>query len=357
MGVSVRAVLGAVAVSLLVPAAAHAATKPVLMGPPAKASAELQKKYAADANAFFPSSITIVAGDSVAFTPAGFHNAELPKKGAQPSAFAAPQGPISGANDPAGAPYWFNGQVNFGFNPALVTKSLFGKKATYTGAATLNTGLPLAPKPKPAKVKFPKAGSYSYFCSLHPGMKGTVKVLRKGRKAPSAKADAKRVAKQAAAAIKTAKALAARKSTSANTIEMGVESGSVWRLAFLPDTLSVPVGTTVTFKMPAVSREAHTASTGPGDPAKEPKSFLGTLAASLESPTFDPQVVYRSEAPGTVADLTPSLHGNGFWNSGILDAVAASPLPSSDSVRFAAAGTYKFFCLIHPPMVATVTVT
>ena len=50
------------------------------------------------------------------------------------------------------------------------------------------------------------------------------------------------------------------------------------------------------------------------------------------------------------------MHGNGFWNSGVLDADSATPLPESSSVKFDTPGTYKYYCLIHPFMVGTVTV-
>ena len=40
----------------------------------------------------------------------------------------------------------------------------------------------------------------------------------------------------------------------------------------------------------------------------------------------------------------------------VLDASSATPLASNNSVRFDAAGTYTFYCLIHPFMQATITV-
>ena len=356
MHLGIRRALPAIAAVLLVPASASATTKPVLMGTPPSASKKFEQKYQSDIDAFFPAQITVAVGDSIKFMPVGFHNVDLPGKGAKRSPLMVPGETISGANDAAGAAYWFNGQRNIGFNPALVSKSLFGKTAKYTGATRVNTGLPLSDKPKPAVIKFTKAGTYTYFCDVHAGMKGTVKVLRRGKRAPSAKADAKRVAKQLAAAEKSAKALAAKKSASTDAIEVGPQgAGGVARFAFLPDTLSVAVGSTVTFKMPASSREVHTASAGPGDPIREENSFLGKLASSFNSPTFDPVAVYSSEAPGTVGDLSPASHGNGFWNSGVIDADSSTPLPATSSVRFTQAGTYKFYCLIHPFMVATVT--
>jgi plastocyanin len=50
------------------------------------------------------------------------------------------------------------------------------------------------------------------------------------------------------------------------------------------------------------------------------------------------------------------LHGNGFWNSGVLDGSSATPLPNSSKVTFGAPGTYNFYCLIHPFMKGSVVV-
>jgi plastocyanin len=127
--------------------------------------------------------------------------------------------------------------------------------------------------------------------------------------------------------------------------------------AFLPSQVTVPVGTTLRFRMSPGSYDVHTATAGPGNPENEPTSYLGEIAASFAgSPVFDPRGVYPSEPPATTGTLTPALHGNGFWNSGVLDTSAASPLPEDNSVTFGAAGSYDFYCLIHPFMKATVTV-
>ena len=86
-----------------------------------------------------------------------------------------------------------------------------------------------------------------------------------------------------------------------------------------PAYLTVPRGTTVKFQMSKGSYEAHTATFGPGDAEKEPTSYLGAIAASFAGPAPDPRAVYPSELPGTTAVAEPALHGNGFWNSGVLD--------------------------------------
>jgi plastocyanin len=348
--------LAAAAVTLLaVPIGAHAATtKSVDMGLPLKVQKTFNQKYQSDVNAYFPSSISIHVGEAVKFVPTGFHNVDLPARGGQPGSLVAPTGQKANATDAAGAPYWFNGQDNFSFSPTLL-KGLFGKSVSYDSTKPIQSGLPLAAKPKPFTVTFKKAGTFTYFCAVHPGMKGTVRVVPKGKAVPSAKADAKAVAAQVAAAEKNAKALA-KTTPPTGVVTIGAAGPhGVEDFSFFPSKVTIPTGTTLRFEMSKSSFEAHTATTGPGDPQK-PDTFLGKMAATLESPTIDPALIYPSDAPPATASLTPTSHGNGFWNSGFLDTASASPPPSSAAVKFDAPGTYEFYCIIHPFMHATVTV-
>jgi plastocyanin len=342
---------------LTLPCAAHAATKTVDMGLPLASQKAFNAALGADVNDFFPHGVTIHAGDTVKFVPRGFHNVEIPKPGAKPSALLKPGGPVAGALDAAGSPFWFNGSPNVGFNPAVAVGSL-GKTVTYTGSNRIQSGLPLAQHPKPMTVNFPKAGSYTYYCDVHPGMKGTVRVLAASKPIPSAKADKQRLAAQLAADLKIAKGLTTA-TLPANTVTVGnAGANGVEYFGFVPGTLTVPRGTTVKFQMSPKTREVHTATTGPGDPSKDPASYLGKLAASFEAPVIDPAGAYPSDPPPNPAALTPALHGNGYWNSGVLDVVASTPqLPASASVTFAGAGTYQLYCLIHPFMHGTVVVT
>lgn len=347
------ALCAAAGVALAVPSAAHAATKPVLMGTPPASQKEMQKT-GNDVNAFFPRNIRVRAGDSVAFTPSGFHSVEFPAAGKRPLPLIAPVGKkLTGLSDAAGIPFWFNDLDQVGFNKALLNMK-WGKTAT-KGATRVASGLPLGDRLKPFKVRFARSGTFTYACNIHPKMKGTVRVGRS--RAPSAAADALRVRRQAAAALTVAKGLAKSVTPPANTVSVGAEGpGGVTFYGFLPDNLKVPVGTTVTFAMPATSTEDHTATTGPGDPDKG-TGYVGEIAKSFQGTAFDGRGTYPSEPPpAPPAALSPALHGNGFWNSGVLDAVAASPLPQSRSVTFTAAGSYKFVCLLHTFMKATVTV-
>jgi plastocyanin len=356
MTLRTRLALGAVAaLALAAPATAGAATKTVNMGTPPSDAGKFRSS-GADVNAFFPSSIAIHAGDSVKFLPVGFHDVHFLGKSGKPTTPFIPTGKkIAGVNDELGLPFWFNGQAELGANPKVFGPGKLGKTVITDGTKEIYSGAPLADKPKPMTVKFTKAGLFRYVCDIHPGMKASVRVNPRSKPVPSAAADAARVKAQVAKALAVAKAFKNVKPP-ANTIDVGLAGrGGVSFFGFAPDKLTVPVGTTVTFRMMSGDFETHTATTGPGNPEKEPKSFLGKLASSLEGPAADQRALYPSDQPPAAAALTPASHGNGFWTSGGLDSVGASPLPMQNQVRFAAAGKYEFYCMIHPFMHATIT--
>lgn len=346
-------VVTAVGLMLTAPAAAQAATKRVWMGLPPSAQQSFEDT-GSDVNAFFPSTVRIRRGDVVSFAPAGFHDVDLPPAGGGPLPLLTASGTVTGANDAAGAPFWFNGQPAFAFNPRLLTSN-FGTTKVARRTTRLLSGLPLGDNPRPFRVRFPRAGLYRYFCDIHPGMRGSVRVVGRGATVPSARADARRVRSQVAAALSVAEDLKADTKPPAGTVSVGAEGrGNVHFYGFVPDALTVPVGTTVRFASPAGSSDVHTATTGPG-PATDPTSYLGQIAATFEGPTPSAVGLYPSDQPPAPAALTPTLHGNGFWNSGALDSVAETPLPPLNAVTFSAAGTYTFYCLIHPFMKATIT--
>ena len=350
---------------LAFPAAAHAATKTVYMGAPPKDQKKFNQPYGTDVVDFFPSNVTIAAGDSVKFDLVAFHNVDFPPKGGKMLEQLVQTTPVTNAVDAAGNKFWYSdtGAPNFAFAPELQNENNgLGHSYVYTGKKRiishipLNSAHPFQPF-KPMTVKFPKAGTFTYFCDLHPGMKGTVTVLKKGKKPTTAAQDKKALKKQVAAELKVARTLRDAKAP-ANTMYVGYagDGGKVEYFNFLPNTLTVPVGTTVTFKMSPGSRETHTATTGPGDYLVDPTSYIGAIADSFNLSQFDPRGVYPSEPLGTTGTLTPTFHGNGFWNSGALDNFATTLPSDSAKVTFGAPGTYKFACLVHPVMRGTVIV-
>jgi plastocyanin len=362
------ACIGTAAAFLLLPVAAQAKTKTVFMGLPGKSQKQFQSVGSSagafsDVNDFFPHGVTIHVGDKVKFVIQNeFHSVDLPRKGKAPLALITPNGTlVSGALDAAGNPFWFNGKLpNVVFDPRLL-KPGFGKKFTYNGKKEILSGLPLGPA-KPFSVKFSKAGTYTYYCNIHIGMKGVVRVVRKGRKVPTAKADKKSLRKQLKRDLKQAKNLARTTSVPANTVDVGASSGKshVEYYGMLPGSLTVKAGTTLTFRMGPRVTDVHTAAFGPDNPGAQPPNpagYLTGIAKTFESAgPFDPRAVWPSDPPSPTPTLTPTTHGNGFWNTGAMDTAKSTPLPASGKVTFSTPGTYNYYCLIHTNMHGTITV-
>jgi plastocyanin len=351
------------ACGLALPGAASADTKTVALGPPLKKAPAGTPKDG-DINQFFPSSIKVHAGDAVKFQPFGFHLVNFPKKGEAPPPLAALDATrlIADAKDAAGQPYWFNGQGT-PVIPAIVSLGSGSGKA-YDGTQELGSGFPAGNgPPKPFVVKFPKAGSYTYYCVLHPGMKGKVDVVAKGKAVPSAKADAKRAAAQLAKGIATLKVVDKQKAP-ANTVVAGPDKKAAVLYRFTPEALTTKVGTPITLTMSAGTTEDHTFSFAK-DIKKAIKAADKTFLAPLPGgdpkgpPTlaFGPQWAFSTEAPGQPIVIDGANHGDGVVNSGVLDGDAKSPFPQKVQVSFSKPGTYNYFCAIHTNMTGKITVT
>lgn len=344
--------------ALMGPSAAQAATKTVTMGPPPVPAAKpIGDKYDSDVLAYFPSSVAVRVGDTVSFQPVGFHSVHfLGRKGKAAPVVVNGGKTVSGVLDAANVPFGFNGRKELNFNPIFFGPGKLGKTVVTDGTKEIKSGLPFSEKAKPMKVRFTKPGLFRYVCDIHAGMKGSVRVVPRSRAVPSAASDARRVRTQIAKAITVAKGFQTAKAP-ANTVDVGLFRNNVSLFGFVPSKLTVPVGTTVTFRQVAGSSEIHTATTGPGNPLKDPTSYLGKIAKAFETDDQPPQIGIQPSDPGASPLLSSVLHGNGFWNSGVIDGVSlTSVLPNSAKVTFAQAGSYDFFCLVHPFMQATITV-
>lgn len=117
--------------------------------------------------------------------------------------------------------------------------------------------------------------------------------------------------------------------------------------------------------MPQRSTEDHTFTFGPinGKDAYVDQiaaSFVMPAAGAAGPPTLvvDPRAGYPSENPALGLPSYDGMnHGNGYFNSGILDRGRDTPPPSAVRVKFTKAGTYQYLCLIHPFMRGQVTVS
>lgn len=344
----------------LAPAAAAAATKDVTAGMPQPKAGDGWKRGYVD-NAFYPDRVEIAQGSTLRVKIAGFHNVAFVPKGQRPPAFAGPDpaNPVAETKDAAGAAFWFTGQPRIVVDPRVVfpqgPKEIDGSTFAGSGVAAEGT----APKPYAVKMTG-KPGSYRFICSLHPGMKLAVTVKAKGARVASARDDARRAKAQYAAAIKKVKRLAAAKPPAGATVKAGNDAGTIAFFGFRNAKPTIKAGQAVTFKMSETSTEIHNVAFGPVDYLEAlSRRFIAPVPGPGGLPVFTlaPEVIYPSDPPGASVAVDGANHGNGFFNTGLLDTDKASPSPDRAVVRFAKAGTYGYMCNVHPSMRGTVTVT
>jgi plastocyanin len=324
--------------ALLIPAAtAQADTKKVTIGPPRPLADVPPVAFDAD---FYPRKITIAKGDHIRFKwPTGFGDVIFVPKGEDVPSLAVPRPDklVADAKDAAGNAMWFNGRPNFSPNiPALSPQG--GKEID--GSKVVSSGFALDGPQLPWKVRFTKAGRYTLTSVFHPAKKLEVTVKKSRKGVPTDEQDKRRIAKQVKASTKLAKKLVAFEGPEGNAVRVGNDAEGIAQIAFFPARKTVNVGDTVRFEMSKTSIETHNVHFGP-------KDYLDPFAQSFIGEVFQPFVVYRSDAPGTAVSYDGTNHGNGYFNTGVLDADKASPFPSSDSVTFTKAGTYKYYCAVH----------
>jgi plastocyanin len=339
-----------VAAALVPASAAHAATAKVSLG-----LAKNPKGTPAEVSFydFFPRKVTIHAGDKVKYALAGFG---FPFSGpvSKAPALAAidPSTPVSGAADPAGNPFWFNGQGMPGINPAALAPAGDGK--VNPGQKDVDHGaLALGPA-KPYVLTFPKAGVYKVRDALHPDVVNKVRVVKKGAAVPSKAKVQAAVAKQTAKLVKQAKA-GEKVTAPADTILVGNDSKHVGYYQFFTPK-SVKVGQPVTITTGKRVDDTHNLSIGPD-------AYQRELSKTLFQPgdagvTLNPVGVYPS-APSVPLSFDGGPQS--FVNTGFLDTDKASPLQPTSAITFTTPGTYHFVCNIHSDgvrgMAATITVT
>jgi plastocyanin len=324
--------------ALLIPAAtAQAATKQVTIGPPKPLAGVPPAAFDAG---FYPRKITIAKGDHVRFKwTTGFGDVIFIPKGQDIPSIAVPRpdNPVADAKDAAGNPMWFNGRPNL--SPNLPALSPQGGRVI-DGSEVVGSGFALDGPQKPWKVRFTRAGRYTLGSVFHPGKKLAVTVKKGRRGVPTAKQDKRRIAKQVEASTKLAKRLAAFEGPGGDVVRAGNDANGIAQIAFFPARKAVEVGDTVTFEMSKSSIETHNVHFGP-------KEYLDPFAQSFIGEVFQPFVVYRSDAPGTAVSYDGANHGNGYFNTGLLDTDKGSPFPSKDAVTFTKAGTYAYYCAVH----------
>jgi plastocyanin len=355
----IAAVVCLMAAALVLPSAATALTKTVYAGVPRALTMKLApkllgkgvrafvQKYSPAFLAFFTPTVTINQGDSVKWVglSAQFHTVDLPGAGGHDLSLFVPGATVTGINDFAGNPFWFDGvKPSVQFNPVLNSKT---GGHVYNGSKRIDSGLTHS---NTLNVTFTKPGVYKYFCDVHPGMIGYVVVRAKSKPIPSPTQDAATLQRDLTRDILAVKKLTSTK-VPADHVSAGASApDGVELFHFFPATLSVKAGTIVTFSVSRDSRvEGHTASFGPA-------SYLTALSTS-SSDAATQQTVFPSSSPALgPIQVSPTSHGNGFASTGLLINEPTSSFPKSEKIDFTTPGTYHFECLIHPFMTGTIIV-
>jgi plastocyanin len=267
------------------------------------------------------------------------------------------KGTYAGLSDAAGTPFYFNGRPKLIYNPQAFGP--FGPKTISPGTPVSSGAMgPQGPKdpPQTATYAFPKPGVYTLFCTLHPGMKGTVVVKPAGSALPKTPDQVKAQALAAqTAAYPKAIALNKTKVAAPNTVAMGV-GGGVAMLAYYPKVLKVKAGTTVTFVNKS-SSEVHNIVLGPKKYIEDFQKKTDLFPTGPSSPNQVSPVLPFATDPAPYKYDGTTTHGNGFFVTPLTSG-APIGLPHASRVTFSAPGTYKYFCWIHgPDMGGTVVVT
>ena len=254
-------------------------------------------------NLFLPAAVTINTGDTVHWT--------FPWKEPHTVTFGQPAG-----------------------DPTVPSPNVTNASATYDGTGFLSSGLqgpeypPFgAPSPTTFDVKFTKAGTFNYFCAIHPDMKAAITVVDSGT--PSKQADLDTAGTSAyTAGLAALKTLAGAASAAGATTTARPDGTKLVTLAvssqsdsnqgdvqqFFPPSINITAGDSVLWKSSV--HTPHTVTFGappPGDP----------FAAK---PTGGPNFA-------------------GAANSGVIG--IDEPNGTSFQLTFPAAGTFQYVCVLH----------
>ena len=206
-------------------------------------------------------------------------------------------------------------------------------------------------------------GTYQYFCNYHwTSMSGTIKIVPESTEIPSQSAVTRQARKEIELAAKQplAKVRAAKKTPPKEWLaglDTGLEDFAVLVNEFYPEKLKAKVGEPVTWKMAGAP---HTVSFNVpkyfpvftiaknGDVIRDPQSYKGEGWNVPDPPP------YNDDGPPPEPrkiDVGAWDGRGGFHSSGLLEP------DETFTVTFTKPGTYPFVCVIHPPMIGTVTVT
>jgi plastocyanin len=285
--------------------------------------------------AFLPGDVTVLVGDSVAFTITS-DQAHTITFGEGPADAAPPFWPVTGFTAPA---------------PDSPPPFDLGT-ATYSGTEFLNTGI--VPVNTKATVEFTAAGTFPYLCVIHPGMAGQVNVVESGTATTQAEADA--AAQETSELLlgqvdqMRADRLAAVSSTE------NADGTTTWNVFADAATEPGPMPGGGTGFMELLEFTPPEVEIGAGDTVHWEVIEAHTVTFIPEG--VDPATVFPTEEALFAPIGGPTYDGTEAASSGILGFALdpSAPPPMEFSLTFPTAGTYPFFCALHVDLGQTGTV-
>lgn len=206
-------------------------------------------------------------------------------------------------------------------------------------------------------------GGYWFYCAVHgPGQATQLKVVEAGTEVPSQEAVNRRARAEIADFAKPM--LSAFRDARDGEIEMGPETlegpfagvnapvhGTINE--FVPKAIETEVGEEVTWKLMGAD---HTISFGVPEyfpVIRFAEDGKVSLNRKMGPPAGGSPPIPESDDGEILRVDGGTYDGNGFFSSGLFGGMPYAEY----TLRFSEPGTYKYACLLHPPMVGTVEVT
>lgn len=227
-------------------------------------------------------------------------------------------------------------------NPAPPLSSPAFGGNTYNGTGLVNSGtligVPFPGATQSFSLTFTRAGTYTYVCLYHPDMTGTVHVQPKATPYPETQQNynehSQTLINQFMAGGKAldAQGLAAAAADPKHlSVTAGIGNGVVSEMKFLPNTLTVPVGATVTWTT-RDPMEIHTVTFGP-EPQGPNAEFI--------------PVGVDGKGHATITHVGQQVSSGAF----------GAPFGATTfQVTFTAPGVYQYICMLHDGMGMTGTI-
>jgi plastocyanin len=274
-----------------------------------------------------PGEVTVAVGDSVTWN-IGSDDPHTITFGDGPADVPPDAWPVTGftAPDPTAPPPYDLGSV------------------TYDGTGFINTAI-LFGKTSKAAVSFSAAGTFPFYCAIHPGMAGTVNVVEAGGDVTTQEeADA---AGAATSEFLLGQVDSLREQRLASVSETANDDGTTtWNLYADAATEVGPLPGGGTGLLELLEFTPPAAEIGVGDTITWTASRTHTVTFVPEG--TDPATVFP-ELPAAIPPMGGTTYdGTAPVNSGFLNFGPGTP--SSYTLTFPTEGVYPFLCAIHAPL-------